>query len=218
MKPEFVPPAFEAEAFNCLHCRVYTRQHWYYLGGSSRVDGYGQVLSLPDGTFRVSRCEKCGAITIWREGRVVYPIGATVEPPSADLSPEIKADYNEAALIAKLSPRGAAAILRLALQKLCRLLGQPGNSINDDIKALVAAGLPTKVQQALDSVRVIGNDAVHPGVLDLTDDHDTVVRLFKLVNFICQKMITDPKEIDAMYGKLPQSKIEAIQKRDKKGN
>lgn len=212
MKTDYVPPQPEAEAFNCVHCRVYTRQHWYFLNAASQASGYG--TQFRDQKFRVSHCEKCGAITIWHLGRVIYPINATVEPPNDDLSDEIKDDYREAALIAQLSPRGAAALLRLALQKLCKVLGQPGRNLNDDIKALVASGLPVKVQEALDSLRVIGNDAVHPGVLDLRDDYDTVLRLFKLVNFIAQKMITDPREIDEMYAKLPPAKVKAIKSRD----
>jgi hypothetical protein len=38
------------------------------------------------------------------------------------------------------------------------------------------------VQQSLDIVRVIGNDAVHPGQIDLTDDIETATKLFVLIN------------------------------------
>ena len=117
---------------------------------------------------------------------------------------------------AMIAARGAAALLRLAIQKLCRHFGTPGKNINDDIAALVADGLPPKVQQALDSVRVIGNEAVHPGTLDLRDDLTTAAQLFRLVNFIAQKMITEPKEIDGIYSSLPQRKREEITRRDKR--
>lgn len=212
MKPEYVPPTLEANAFNCAYCHVFTRQHWFFLQSSERPDGFG--TNRYDKRFRVSYCENCGHPTIWLEGKMVYPISAVVEPSNPDLPRDIKDDYSEASLIAQQSPRGAAALLRLALQKLCIALGQPGKNINDDIKSLVAAGLPPKVQEALDSVRVIGNDAVHPGVLDLRDDYDTALRLFKLLNFVGQKMISDPKDIDDMYGKLPQEKRDAIERRD----
>ena len=113
-----------------------------------------------------------------------------------------------------LSPRGAAALLRLGIQKLCAHLGQPGKNINADIKALVAEGLPPKVQEALDSVRVIGNDAVHPGTIDLNDNRDIANQLFRLVNFIAQKMITEPKEIEDIYNSLPAEKLKGINERD----
>jgi hypothetical protein len=119
-------------------------------------------------------------------------------------------------MIANLSPRGAAALLRLAIQKLCIYLGGAGSNINSDIAQLVSNGLPPKVQEALDSVRVIGNEAVHPGTLDLKDDRKTVGMLFRLINFIAIKMITEPREIAEIYGSLPPDKLKAIAKRDEK--
>lgn len=138
------------------------------------------------------------------------------ELPNQDMPDDIKRDYEEAREIANLSTRGAAALLRLAIQKLCAHLGQPGKNINNDIKELVAKGLPPKVQEALDVVRLIGNDAVHPGTIDLRDDFETVTTLFKLVNFITQKMITEPREIDEIYGRLPGDKLDGIKQRDRK--
>jgi hypothetical protein len=67
---------------------------------------------------------------------------------------------------------------------------------------------------ALDSVRVIGNEAVHPGQIDLRDTPEIAMSLFGLVNFIVEKMITEPKEIDAFYGALPATKLDQIAKRD----
>ncbi|WP_084649789.1 DUF4145 domain-containing protein [Planktotalea frisia] len=53
----------------------------------------------------------------------------------------VKLDYEEAALIAQQSPRGAAALLRLALENLCNHLGDPSKKINTNIKDMVANGL-----------------------------------------------------------------------------
>ncbi len=145
---------------------------------------------------------------------MLFPVTGGAEPPNRDLGEEIIRDYEEARSIVLQSPRGAAALLRLAIQKLCLRLGYPGKDINKDIQALVANGLPQKVQQALDSVRVIGNEAVHPGTLDLRDNPETALKLFKLVNFIATKMITEPAEIDHIYGGLPPGKLEGIARRD----
>lgn len=128
---------------------------------------------------------------------------------------EIIDDYNEAADVFNLSPRSSAALLRLAIQKLCKHLGESGKNINNDIKNLVKKGLPPKVQEALDSVRVIGNESVHPGELNLNDSREVAAQLFKLVNFITIKMISEPKEIDEIYNGLPENKLKGIQDRDK---
>jgi hypothetical protein len=73
------------------------------------------------------------------------------------------------------------------------------------------------VQKALDIVRVIGNEAVHPGTIDLRDDRDTALKLFGLVNLIAEQMISNPKHVDAFYETIPPNKKAAIEKRDEKG-
>ncbi|AGE26911.1 hypothetical protein H045_14230 [Pseudomonas poae RE*1-1-14] len=144
----------------------------------------------------------------------MYPVVGDVVAANADMPEDIKRDYNEAGSILNQSPRGAAALLRLAIQKLCKELGQPGENINTDIKALVAAGLDKRVQQSLDVVRVIGNYAVHPGKIDMRDDRATAESLFRLVNLIVDKTISDPKHVQEVYDSLPSNLLEAITDRD----
>jgi hypothetical protein len=144
----------------------------------------------------------------------LYP--AILEAPEAspDMPENVASDYNEARSILPYSPRSSAALLRLALQKLCKHLGKPGKNINDDIKALVKDGLSPRVQQALDAVRVIGNNAVHPGEIDLNDDYELALSLFDLMNFIVQETITRPRMISKIYNELPKDKLDQIKKRD----
>ena len=114
-------------------------------------------------------------------------------------------------------PRGAAALLRLSIQKLCVHLGEGGKNIDSDIASLVKKGLPEKLQKALDSVRVVGNNAVHPGKIDLTDDSELARKLFVFVNIIVEVMISQPKQIDEVYHHtLPEGARAAIDKRDQK--
>ena len=162
----------------------------------------------------LSRCYNCEEISIWIFDKLVYPQRGEAPPINPDLPDDIRRDYEEASSILDLSPRGAAALIRLATQKLCKELGQPGENINDDIGALVANGLDVRIQKALDAVRVIGNNAVHPGQIDLRDDRTTAETLFRLLNLIAEKMISEPKHIDELYATLPEEKLKAIEKRD----
>lgn len=146
---------------------------------------------------------------------MIFPANILVEIPNGDLPDEIKEDYIEAANIVNDSPRGAAALLRLAIQKLCLNLGEEGKNINNDIASLVKKGLPERIQKALDTVRVVGNEAVHPGVLDIKDNREIAFALFKLINIISEKMISEEKEIDEIYNSLPEEKLEQIKNRDK---
>lgn len=213
MKGQYISPKLDLAAFNCPHCHVYTHQDWYFLKAGETADGFG--LQHSDKRFKVSYCERCGQNTIWYGEKIIFPNNSLVEPANIDLPESIIADYNEAADVYNLSPRSSAAMLRLAIQKLCKHLGESGENINQDIKNLVTKGLPPKVQEALDIVRVIGNESVHPGKLNLNDNREIAAKLFKLVNFIANKMITEPKEIDEIYNGLPENKLKGIEKRDK---
>jgi Domain of unknown function (DUF4145) len=162
----------------------------------------------------VSECYSCGRLTIWHYDTILYPARRYEIEANPDLPDDIRDDFDEARAILDLSPRGAAALLRLCIQKLCIHLGKSGKSIDDDIASLVKDGLNVRVQQALDVVRVVGNEAVHPGQLALKEDRDTAATLFDLVNRIAYDTITHPKEVAVMYEKLPASKRDAIAKRD----
>src|SRR5687767_13247168 len=117
----YVPPTQGAEAFNCANCGVFAKQHWYYMTAATQKDGYG--LQYQNKEFVPSNCESCGAPTIWLGETIIFPIHSSAEPPNEDLPAEVRADVEEARVIANLSPRGAAALLRLAIQKLCAHLG-----------------------------------------------------------------------------------------------
>lgn len=164
----------------------------------------------------ISRCFSCGECAVWRHDQLIFPSKKFGIAPNPDLPREIKADYEEAQSIVDLSPRGAAALLRLCIQNLCVHLDQPGKHLDTDIAALVKAGLDVRVQQALDVVRVVGNNAVHPGQMDFKDDRDIATTLFGLVNLIAEKTISEPNHVNALFASLPEGAREHIDRRDKK--
>lgn len=173
------------------------------------VTCYGVVENLS-----ISECYNCKRFALWVGDKLVDPpVMASVEP-NPDMPDDIAANFNEARSIVNNSPRGAAALLRLCVQKLCIHLGEKGRKIDDDIASLVKKGLNVVVQQALDIVRVVGNASVHPGAMDLRDDRSTANSLFGLVNAIAEQMISHPKHVAELYQTLPQAKRDAIDKRD----
>lgn len=214
----FIAPQLDLDAFHCPHCSVFAKQNWtcvlFNLGKTERTDL--NSYRLPG--FKFSRCDHCNEQAMWREDAMIHPEGSSVEPPSLDLPEDVRHDYVEASVIANRSPRGAAALLRLALQKLCKELGEKGDNINDDIASLVQKGLPPGVQEALDVVRVVGNESVHPGQINLNDDRETAVALFSVLNLIVTKMITDPRELREIYERMPEGKRKGIEARDSKPN
>ena len=63
-------------------------------------------------------------------------------------------------------------------------LGGKGGNLNQDIKDLVKGGLSAKIQKALDICRVVGNNAVHPGKIDLNDNPKIALNLFEMINVV----------------------------------
>lgn len=167
--------------------------------------------------FSVATCIMCKEFTLWVNESLVYPRMTSLPSANEDMGEEIRQLYKEAATIFADSPKGAAAILRLALQKLLKQIGKNGKDINKDIKELVSNGLSPKIQQALDILRVVGNNAVHPGQIDLDDNSEIALKLFQILNFIADEMITKPKELEKLYDEIiPEDTKEHIKQRDSK--
>ena len=157
---------------------------------------------------------ECRRSSLWHKETMLYPSTGGIETPNADLSPSIQEDYREAAAVLSRSPRAAAALLRLCVQNICKQLGLPGKKIDDDIAELVKRGLDPNIQKALDTLRVVGNAAVHPLTMDISDDRETASALFGLVNYIADRMISHPAMLERLYESLPQNARDAIARRD----
>jgi len=209
----FQKPEPKIKSFTCPHCGVLAMQVWSeFMTNFDREHTSGWELQS---NMNVGKCDHCSKITIWLEDRMIYPNKPNVPTPNEDLEEDIKKDYNEAAEIIEKSPKSAVALLRLAIQKLCKQLGEKGENINNDIGELVKKGLPAKIQKSLDIVRVVGNESVHPGQINLDDNKETAYKLFDLINIIANTMITQPREIDNLYNNLPTEKLKGITERDK---
>jgi Domain of unknown function (DUF4145) len=155
--------------------------------------------------FALSQCFGCKEFALWLYDKLIFPSNSLGIVANENMPADIALDFREAASIVGNSPRGAAALLRLCVQRLCKHLGEKGQNINTDIGNLVRKGLSQQIQQALDIVRVIGNNAVHPGQIDLNDDRAAAYSLFSIVNLIVEIMISQPKHIRDTYMQLPAS-------------
>ena len=211
---DYVSPKLGENAFNCPHCGAYSRQDWRdkIIATQSKVGGY--ITRVHE--LSVAFCDKCHEYSVWLNNEMIFPSKSNAPLPSPDMPEDVLEDYIEARNILEKSPKASAALLRLAIQKLCLTLGEKGNNINEDIASLVSKGLPPRVQKALDVVRVVGNNAVHPGTIDLKDNPPVALSLFKLINVIIDTMITQPNEIDKLFDSLPEGAKRGIKKRNGK--
>lgn len=209
-------PKFKEKSFNCPHCNTFAKQEWAQLTtGKYQIEHLTHFGSTFNNEWFLSSCSLCFKHMIWNKTKIIYPKTNLVPEPNNDLSEEIKKDYFEASNILGDSPRAAAALLRLALQKLCKDLGQDGKNINTDIGKLVELGLNPMIQKAMDALRITGNNAVHPGEINLNEEPEKVIKLFQILNFIASKMITEPKELNEFYDELPENAKQGVEVRDK---
>ncbi len=205
---KYVTPNSLAPGFTCPHCGVYAQQRHYGADWSLRHPSAG-----PGSEVRTSQCVHCGKWCLWHKDQMVYPVRGNAPPPNPDMPVEVRKEYEESTAICQQSPRGAGALLRLAIQRLCKILEPDADSIDSAIARLVKKGLPPTIQQALDIVRVTGNHAVHPGEID-TDDIEVVGKLFPLINLIVEYAISAPARVAELYATLPDGAKDAIEKRD----
>ena len=100
--------------------------------------------------------------------------------------------------------------MRRALRRLINYLDESGENIEEAINNLNKKGLDIKIQKALNSVRVTGDEAIAPGLIDDRDDEETTLILFNIINLIVDALISQPRMVDDLLERLPESK-----KRDK---
>ena len=157
----------------------------------------GGRIGYQDTGLHIATCRHCAGQMVWfvdaGQPHVLYPSSISAAPlPHAEMPEDVKRDYVESREIVNASPRGAAALLRLGLQKLCVHLGGTGVNLNDDI----------------------GSNAVHPGEISIDDNPDIAQALFGLINVIVENRIAEPKRIEALYASLPHGALNAIERRD----
>lgn len=213
MPDKYVSPQVRQDAFHCPHCETFAHQKWEkIMARLAGTRGRGQVYDS-----QIGQCQRCGDYTIWVGEKMVFPGGTPAPQPNEDMPEDVKKDYEEARQVVNESPRSAAALLRLAMEKLTSdLTGNEDQSLYQNIGDLVDEGrIDERIQQALDSVRVTGNDMVHAGEIYNDDDRETALRLFDLVNVIVELTVSREKMIEEAYTEIPENKKQGIEQRDR---
>lgn len=216
---KYTAPEIGLDAFTCPHCGVFADQKF-----TPRCNPATHLFSRPEtllneNAYIFGSCRRCLRMTLWRDNKMVYPIGGPASDPSEDMPADVMAIYHEANKIAGISPRAAAGLLRMAVERLIRGHLLPDEDKDSTLYALIGilvkSGLDISIQQSLDVVRIIGNEALHSGQIAIDDDPEVVATLFMLLNYIVDDRITRPKTVSKIYNKLPSGKLQGIKDRDK---
>lgn len=215
---QYVEPQKLLKSFTCPICGTLASMEWDEIlimyDGNKKFYFDKAKETCGSGILRVSTCNACEGYHIWFRDDMILPICSEIELPNENMPEDVKKIYIEARDVFDKSPKSSCALLRLGIQKLCDNLVEGNENLNDKIGRLVRNGLSEKVQRALDIIRVIGNNAVHPGQISVEDNTEIAKALFKLMNIIVDQMITQVNEINDLYSILPSGVIEAIERRD----
>lgn len=228
--PELPKTILDQKSFKCPHCGAFSHMKWDNLS-LFIYDDQGVEHNVQTRVHQAN-CASCNKDNIWYNHREVtgwigmngiprpsndselsrlFPIqeitNQNIPEYLSDMPEDVKSLYKEAALIYELSPRSAAALIRLALEKLCEHLGVKKRNIKESIEELARQQIiPLRVAQAADNIRLIGNANVHAGIICDEVLEDINPAIFTYINLIVDFAITKPKEIEKINTLFPEQK------------
>lgn len=207
-----VYPKLNDKSFKCLCCNITTTHSWSdhvvalsaerinslelsdhadkkevikYVRGESYLS-YEKNIVVDD--VYVTVCHHCEKPTIWLDDnqtlKPVLPSDNQYPSPSDKMPQKVKDVYNQAGSIADKSPRAANALLRSAIEELmCIIVETPGD-LNLMIEDAYNKNIITAhIKESLHSIRLLGNNTLHPNQIRIEDDVDTN-DIFNIINHI----------------------------------
>ena len=142
---------------------------------------------------------------------MIYPIDSNVSKPNGDMPDNVKSVYYEAKSVLNISPKSACALLRLALEMLLNELDIGGRTLNDKINNYCNDfDSNNRLIKAFHLLRIVGNEAVHPGVIDINDNEDIARAMFEILNEIVDETITKKDKMDAIFEYITKEKTNSI--------
>jgi hypothetical protein len=141
-------------------------------------------LKVKVANLHISNCHSCNGFSLWVGGLLVFPT-------RIDKTPElVEEDLEEAAAILNKFPRGAAALMRVCIQKLVPLLEDNDKELNQRISSLVRKGLEMEMQQAMDVLQVLRSDPVQLSRLESQADKKTILRFLDSLKEVLERRMS----------------------------
>jgi hypothetical protein len=181
--------------------------------GRPFLEVHRQFRSRDVQNVSISYCFNCNEMCLWVCDQLIWPRRAGDPEPKLHASPDIQRNDEDGSQTLEASPRGAAALLRLVIEKVCKELGESGESPKDDLASFVQEDVDARVQKVLEAMRIIESNAVRPAEIGVGDNRATAETLSGLVNLICEKMTIEPRHLQAMYTKLREGAQNAMERR-----
>lgn len=202
----------EAEAFR-VHGTEFIRKASHPARGETAPGWFRQQ-------WTATLCASCERSAVWRDRELVFPRTATDVPaPHAEMPEGAKELYLEAAAVLSLSRRSAAALIRASMESLLKGLDESSErkTLHTRLGELHQR-VPAPLWKLLTALRIVGNDALHDDDDELIrmylveEDAGVVRALFGAVNEVVQELIVRPRETEALYAMIPETKRQAAER------
>lgn len=208
-------PKLNENSFTCPYCKIETGhqfvsdklvrhyQNAYYEFYA--VTHISRAEIKKELKLSISTCAKCKQIEIWINDDMVYPKIEEFGPEATEDMPElVKGTFNEARKVFGVSVRAAAALLRLAIEQYCEEMGyRSKRNLSENLKDMInEENLSNEFEESCKYIRLIGNDAVHPRELSISEDEEAVLFMFELLNQLVEEMITNKNKRERLFNKV----------------
>lgn len=155
-------------------------------------------------------CLGCRKGSVWRDGKRVFPARVPSIQPHEDMPPKARGLFEEAVAVKGLSPRASAALARASLESFLKEHFSESKAYNlDERVAEAGRHISAELWEALTVLRVVGNEALHDGKIEMQldgSDDAYIEPLLGAVNGLAEELISRPARTRALYEKLPDAK------------
>lgn len=152
--------------------------------------------------YAIGICHACGQATLFKNENILYPLSSGISPVEC-MPEDAKNAFRESQSILMLSPRAACAMLRVCVERMVNATDAKGGNLAEKIESL---GLPQTLVKLATACRLVGNDAVHNNVIDLSvgSEEAKVVSeaLSRFANRIAEELFGMANEADEWISKI----------------
>lgn len=201
MSEEYIAPKLKEERFTCPKCQIPTYHTWYeHLAGHGIKGNSNAIWDLSE--HSLCTCRNCTQLLFWYKEEIYLPSLLEHPIPDKALSKEATDLFQEARNTYRTSAGASAALGRLALQHLLRDLGEPGENLHEEVKRLIARGVPKDVERILEAIGIQGEKSLHPGMIHLNEKKEHVPALLEVINIIADVLMQNTRKADDLLKKL----------------
>lgn len=217
---KYLEPEINANSFTCPNCETLASMQWLWV-----IDEISRLIKPNYGNYQIclgsvhtflfqhfpqvhpsklaiARCSNCGELTIWVNGKLVFPVLKGIKP-NQDMPEQAKQIFIESQDVLSSSPRAACMLARLCLEELLNAVDASNKKRKLFEKINHVAPEGSVLKTVLNACRLTGNKFVHEGTFDALKECDMspeqlACALSSFINLATEQLISIPKQAKSL--------------------